>query len=805
MILRIALRRLLRSPALTSAAVITLALGVAANATIFSVVEATLLRPLPYPEADRLVALDVQIQRETGLLTVGWSWAGFQQFAAQSTLQDAAVYADANLTITGAGPAERVPIEIVSAGYFRLLGVKPALGDVFGSDAKPLVLISHALWVRRFASDPSIVGRSITVNGKHGLVVAGVAPAGFSGLTGNADLWVPVELSAQLLWPGALDPRNSWLPGIARLPRGQSLDAQRSAAERAYRALEKSRPGESKVALTPLRESRTDPMLRRAALALLGAVAFLLIIAAANLSNLLLARAAARQRDVAIVSALGASRGQVMLDFAAEAALLAVAGGAVGILLSQWGLDALLALRPQFAGDARFWRDLTPSSVHLGGQVGLMAAAVALLSGLASAIPAALLSSRGDVASVLRDGGPGSSRGGSVRTLSGRGLLVVIQLAVSLVLVLGAGLLLRSFFALRQVEPGFEAPGLVAVRLYQPASQSESTRMDVVARALEGAAAIPGVSAAAVDRCLPLTGTCDTTEVRQIEHQPRFDERGVEVALHFVSPNHLATLGARLLAGRFIQPSDRTGSVPVVVLNQAAAKKLFPHGDPVGTRIDLGQPQLLEVIGVMSDVHYTSPHEAVAPAVFLSTAQNGFPGTWLLLRAQPGISPLSLAPAVQKMINGIDPELAISAPRLLETVAADATSQQRFAAVLLAVFAAVALLLSGAGIYGVLSVSVAQRQREIGIRLALGAGRFDVLRLVAGDSLRLVLAGLAVGALISAAALRLVSSLLYGVSAADPAVALAAAGALFAFAAVATLIPAWRGVRVDPALAMRAE
>src|SRR4051812_27875999 len=230
MTLRIALRRLLRSPALTTAAVITLALGVAANATIFAVVEATLLRPLPYPEADRLVAIDVQIHRETGLLKVGWSWAAFQQFAASAPLADAAVYADATLTLTGSGPAERLPIEIISANYFNLLGVRPELGNVFAADAKPLVLISHSLWLRKFAGDPSVIGRGITVNGKHGLVVAGVLPAGFAGLTGNAELWVPVELSAQLLRPGALDPRNSWLPAVGRLPRVQSLDGVRAAA-----------------------------------------------------------------------------------------------------------------------------------------------------------------------------------------------------------------------------------------------------------------------------------------------------------------------------------------------------------------------------------------------------------------------------------------------------------------------------------------------------------------------------------------------------------------------------------------------
>ena len=807
------MRRLLRSPALTAAAVVTLALGVAANATIFSVVEATLLRPLPYPHADRLVALEVQLRRDAETLAVPWSWADFSEFARQASFEDAAVYSDATLTLGAAGQVERVPIEIVSAPYFQLLGVQPVLGGLFGGGNEPGVVISHALWLHRFGGAPDVVGRGLVADGKHALVVAGVAPAGFKGLTGNAELWVPVHLAPLLIWPGALDPRNSWLSAVARVPAGKSIAAAREAASKSFAAVVLARPRSSNekfaVRVTPLQESRTDPGLRRAALVLLGAVAFLLLVAAANLSSLLLARAAARQRDVAILSALGASRLQVLGDFLAEALLLAVAGGTLGVLLAGWGLDALLTLRPSLTGDAAFWRDLTPSSVQLDLKVVLLAGLLALGACAISSLPAALLAGRRSLVEALHESS-GASRTAPVRVLSGRGALVILQLAISLVLVLGAALLLRSYAAVRAVPPGFQPKGLVAVRLHQSAAQTPEARTAFTARLLSEARGLPGVQAVSVDRALPLTGSYDTTEVGEIEGQPPFaDGAAPGVALEFVGPDHLTALQARLLDGRFFTTADRLGTASVVVLSETAARRLFPQGHAVGHRIDAGgekgKPNFAEVVGVIADIVYELPHMPVMPRIFRPALQDGFPGTWLILRAQPGLDAGTVAASAQKLVATLDPGLAVSAPRLLETVAAEATSQQRFAAVLLAVFAAVALLLSGSGVYGLLSFSIEQRQREIGIRLALGATRGHVLRLIAADSLRLVVLGILLGGAMALAALRLLSSLLYGVTAGDPLVALASGLVLLLIAAAATLLPLWRGLAVDPAAAMRAD
>ena len=798
--LRFALRGLRRQPGFTAVALVALALGIGANTAIFSIVNGVLLRPLPYAEPDRLVQIWRDLRLQGG---PAQEWASppvfFEWQAESDVFEKVAAVGGWGPTLTGESDPERLAGAMVSRDYFDVLGVRPVLGRTFTRDedrpdGPPAVVLSGPLW-RRLGADPDLVGRAIVLNGRPATVV-GVLPDGFRPAV------VP---GAEIFGASRLDPasraRNYLvLRTIGRLKAGVSIDAARARLEALAGRLEANYPDTDKgarIALVPLHEQIAGP-LRPAIMVLVGAVAFVLLIACANVANLLLARASARGRELAVRAALGAGRWRIARHLLTEAMVLAAGGAVLGVLLASWSVDALVAASP--IGTAGF-DDLGVDPTVLG-----YTAVIAAMTGLVFGLAPVLSAGRARAMLALKDAARGGAAGGGRRL---RAALVVTEIAVSLVLLVGAGLLGRSFVQLLAVDPGYRTDRVLTAPLGAPESRY-AERPQVAAfydRVLERAGALPGVRRAALVSILPLVpGDNDANFSIEGRPEPANDFDRPVAWYRMASAGYFDTMGIRIVRGRGFTEEDTVAAPGVVTVNETLAGRYWPGEDPVGRRIRLGggpDAPPATVVGVVSDVRQRGLDQPPVAEMYLPYRQ--MPSRFMTLVLATEGDPSSVAAPLRAAIREIDPDLALAGIATMDELRASSVTGPRFLMGLVGAFALAALVLAAIGIYGVVSYGVAQRTSEIGVRMALGAGRGDVLRLVVGGGLRLALAGVALGVAGALAATRAMATLLFGVTATDPATFVATTVALAGVATAASLVPALRATRIDPIEALRAE
>jgi putative ABC transport system permease protein len=793
---RFGARILVRTPGTSLAAVVALALGIGANTTIFGVVYGVLLRPLPYPDADRIV-LVWQDMRQRGGPSDEWATPGnYVDWRAETRVfESLAVATGGGAILTGGGEAEQVPAGFVSSAYFDVFGARPALGRAFRADeelptAPRATILSDALWKRRFGGDPAILGRSIVVNGVSSQIV-GVMPPGFEpAIVGpRAQLWQPVRINPAAPSRGAVV-----LRAFARLRDGVGLEQASAHMSAVATRLERLHPEnrDAGVRLEPLFE-RVVGAARPAILVLAVAVGLVLLIACANVANLLLARASGRAREMAVRAALGAGRRRLVRQLLAESLLVAGAGAAAGLLIAVWGVEALVAASP--AGTPRL------ELVGIDGVVLGFTAALAVLTGLAFGFAPALHASRADLGGALREGGRGTAGGG--RAL--RRALVVAETAIALVLLVGAGLLLRSFVELQAVDRGFDSSNLLVGSVAPPrARYAEPAQVaGLYDRLVERLRAVPGAESSALVSVLPLSGD-DTDMSFDIEGRPtptRPSEQPV-AWYRVVSSDYLRTMRIRVVRGRGLGDQDQAAAPGAVLINESLARKYWPNEEPIGRRISVGD-RSFTIVGLVADVRHRGPRTRADTEMYVHYRQLPERGTTIVVRAAS--RPELLAPAVRDAVRSVDADLPVTGVAKMSELEADAVAEPRFVMLLVGLLAGVALTLALVGVYGVLSYAVAQRTNEIGVRMALGATRHDVLALVVGDGLRMVALGGAIGVAGAIAAGRALQTLLFGVSAADPATIAAAALLVAATALGACWAPARRATRIDPMEALRYE
>lgn len=799
--LRYGVRVLFKHPGFTLVAVLTLALGIGANTAIFSVVNALMLRPLPYPDPERLVW--VEEVTPTDKSQPAWG-AHFLTWQAQSqTLAGIAQVNGATRTLTGAGEAERVTVGEVSASFLPLLGAQPLPGGRNFSAAEDapggerVALLSHALWQRRYNGEPTIVGRSITLNDAN-YIVLGVLPADFR-FSSPFDVWTPLALNPVTELAG---PTQSFQTTVARLKPGVSLEQARVEMDTLRQGYEATRP-EAKLRiagrtrLVPLREHLLGET-RRALLVLLGAVTLILLMACANVANLLLARAVTRQKELALRAALGASRWRLVRQMLTECLLLALAGGAAGLLLATWlaGLLGSLISTDTIGGLAR----VTTITIDL--RVLGFTLLVSLLTGLLFGLFPALQLSPPNLNDSLKEGG--RSSGFHSRKL--RSALLVSEVALAIVLLVGAGLLIRSFVKLLNVDPGYRAENLLTAWIaLPPRYRDNAQRVQFYEQVLQRLASLPGVASVGATSHLPLTGYNMGSRLRVEGRSPQPGEQEPSAPVARVNPAYFRTMGISLRAGRLFNDGDAQDAPSVALLSESLARKLFPKADPLGKRLNVGGSgaEWTTVIGVVNDLRYSGLDQQVEQAVYLSYWQMPRAGMALVLRAT--VEPASLAPALRNAVREVDPTLPSYDVLTMNERLFNSFAARRFNLLLLGGFATLALLLAGVGIYGVLSYVVTQRMHEIGIRMALGARGADVMRLIIRQGMTLVAFGVALGSLGAVALTRLMASLLFGVSATDPPTFIAVVSLLTLMALVACWIPARRATQVDPLIALRNE
>jgi predicted permease len=796
--LRYALRALARTPGFTLAVVLTLALGIGVNSAIFSVVYGVLLRPLPYASPERLVVLYgryPQFGRTSTSLPDFQDWrAGthsFEQLAARHR---------GTFIHTGDGEPERVVADRVTSNFFTTLGVRPALGRAFLPDEDKMggddrvVVLSHGYWQRRFGGDPRIVGREIQLSGRPWTVV-GVAPEGFR-YGRDVDLWAPTRADT------TMPRRAEYLDVIGRLEPGVTVAQASADVAAVVRRLAEQYPatnGRISSEVIGLEEDLVRDA-RPALLAFSGAVLLVLLIACANVANLLLARAATREREVAVRVALGAGRGRLLRQLLTESLVLALLGGAAGIALASWGVAAIGATDVQFLPRQH--------EIDMNVAVVLFSLALSIGTGLLFGLAPALRLTRPLQAS-LREGARGSTGGSLART---RNALVLAEVAVALVLTMGAGLLIRSFDKLTRVDLGFQPAGVLTYSLAFPSAKfSETAQLPAYYESLlERSRALPGVRAVAVSADLPMSEA--NYLAYSIEGEPPrpadANAAPADVQPFNVSPDYFTVLRIPLRRGRLIQATDGASATRVAVINEEMARRVFGDRDPIGHRITFGDPAdsttaWMTIVGVVGNVAQEGVTAGAYPQLYAAIAQNAYRNVFVSLRTDR--DPLSLATAARNAVRSVDRDLAINDLQPLEARVAQSIARPRLSVWLLGSFAAVALVLAAIGIYGVMAYTVAQRTREIGVRMALGADPVGVKRLVVSQGMRPALIGIAVGLPAAFQASRLIASLLYGVSTLDPVTYVLVPLFLATIAFLATYLPARRATRVSPTVALQSE
>jgi len=800
--LRFGLRALARTPALTAAALVALALGIGANTAIFSVIDGVLLEPLPYPRPDRLVML-IDTNPEAGWPRFSSSLPNAVDWREQSrSFEEMAAFTGSSLNLTAPGTSpERLSGAAVTAGLFDVLGVKPLLGRGFEEaenqpGAEKVVVLSHDLWARRFGSAGDVLGRRITLDGEPRTVV-GVMPEGFAFPRRETEAWVPLPIDLEE------DPRGAHFLGVvARLVDGVTVDGARSEMDTIAARLAKQYPDSNKgwgVLVLPLRELVVEDI-RPALLVLMATVGIVLLIACANVANLLLARMAAREREVAVRSALGAGRWRLLRQFLTESVLLGLGGGALGLALGVWGTKVLVALNA----------DHIPRAAAIGVDPTVLGftLALALGTGLVFGVVPSLQASKADLQGALKEGGRGQAGGGTARRA--RSVLIVAEVAAAVVLLVGAGLLLRSFVGLQRVAPGFDPAGVMTLQVSLPDSRypEDKDRAAFYQALMDRVDALPGVEAAGAGFPLPLTGSSYILDFAVEGRLAPGPNESPSSHIRFVTPGYPRALGIPLLRGRPLRDADRTGAPRVALINQTMAKRWWPGEDPLGKRITFDDPtdadaEWIEIVGIVGNVLHDSLAQEPDAETYLSAYQTPL-GTAVVAARTSG-DPRLLAGALEDAVRQTDPDLPVYRVRTLEEVVEGSLSDQRFNATLLAVFALLALVLASVGVYGVVSYSVTRRTHEMGLRMALGAERATVRRLVVVQGMRLVALGVVLGLAGALAATRFLTGLLYGVGTTDVATLVTVPLVLLAVALVATILPAARATRVDPVVALRSE
>ena len=793
-------RTLLKNKGFTAVAVLTLALGIGANTAIFGVIDAVLLRPLPYPESERLVTLYGQDGSGEPFAV---SPADFLEgYSRANAFESLAAYRESSFNVTSRGQAERVSGAVVSPEFFSVMGVSPRIGrpvtPALDTPGGPrVVVLGHGYWQKRFGGDAGVLGQSIDLDGEPRTVV-GVMPEGFQFPAG-AELWASSRYAVpeHPLRPTE-DPTarrdSQYFSVIGRVRRGVTIVQARAEAQ-AVAARLKQQYGEAEEAVSAFVFSLHEDVAggtRPALLMMVGAVAILLLIACANVANILLARGATRQKEIALRLALGAGRVRLVRQFLTESLLLALAGGVLGVLLALWALTPLKALVPP---------DMSGGSVPaLDARVLAFTALVSLIAALAFGLFPALNLAQQDLNGVLKEGGRGGS--GGARSNRARRVLVVSEIALAAVLLTGAGLLIRSLDRLLDVPLGFEPKGVLAAQLALPQARypEKSQRAAFVGSVLERIGGSPEVESAAIVSRLPLNFGRST---RSVEVQGRTPQE-IKITPDYLvtSPGYFRSMGIPLLAGRDFEARDAEGAPKVLIINEATARYLWPGENALGKMIKL-EEEWKQVVGVVGNVRQVSLATPPPPAVHVPYAQDPWP--FMALVARTRTSAAGAAPALIGAVGSIDRDVPLYAVRPMEQVLTNSVGARRLRTLLLSLFAFTALALACLGIYGVTAYSVTQRTHEIGIRMTLGAQKRDVLKMVVGQGLKLAVVGVAVGLLAALALSRLATSMLYGVEAADPLTLAAVSLILICVTAAACFVPARRAARVDPLVALKYE
>ena len=810
---RFAFRLLLRNPGVALVAIVSLALGIGANTTVFTLVKAVLLQPMPIRDIDRVVVVTIKEMRN-GALTEnsGTSRLNFEDLRSQANVfSDTSIMAFTPIAMAGSAEPEQVFGQLVSGSFFDLLGAPLAAGRGFGTDddrdlgARPVTVLSYGLWQRRFGGRPDIVGQGLTLNG-HPFTVVGVTGEGFRGTTpvGGPDLWVPMAMYREVLTGLGLEGYNTrrslMYQGVARLKDGVTLEQARANADAIGKALERDFPTDNRgrtFGLLPVATSAFPPQFRQQ-LALSGSVgmtvvALVLLIACANVANLLLARAHARRQEIAVRLSIGASRGRLVRQLLTESVLLALLGGLGGLLVAYWARALLWAYRPSF---------IQPNAIDLGFDVRVLtfAALVSLATGILFGLAPALQASRPDMVTELKER---TTLPGGTRWYNVRHLLVAGQVALSLVALVSAGLFLRSLSNAQRIDLGFQSDSLVILGMNAGTQGfNEARGRDLYKRALDRLAGVPGVESATLSSGVPLFQFGFMRTAFRDDQDITDPRNGRLTQVNEVGDRYFETLGIPIVRGRAFTPGDRAGSAPVIIINETMAKQFYPNEEALGRRIHIiNRPPGREIVGIAKTIKYNFVGEEDTAFMYLPLEQNYTSQAVVQVRAAG--DPDSVLGTVRRELQAVEPTMPLLNVNTYRTVVGTSLWAPRMGASLLSAFGLIALLLAAIGLYGVMSYSVNQRTREIGIRMALGAGQRDVRGMIVRQGLWLAVGGVAVGLAAALALARLVTNLLFGVSGADPVTFVAVPLVLLAVAVAATLLPALRASRVDPVEALR--
>jgi putative ABC transport system permease protein len=797
---RYGLRSLLKKPGFTLTAIIALALGIGANTAIVSVINGVLLRSLSYANPDRIVMLwerGLTGERTQNVVSPG----NFLDWQKQSTsFEHMAAVADQRVNVTGGGgDPEEIKAQFVSQPFFPALGVQPLVGrsllpkeHTVGNDL--VILLSHELWQTRFGADPEIVGKQATISGRQRTIV-GVMPPGFHFLDNQVKAWMPLALDPAINYR---EVTGRYLRVVARLKPSVTVQQAQGELTGIAKQLEQALPKYNTgwgVTVLPMHEQVVGEI-RPILVVLFAAVAFVLLIACANVANLLLARAASRQKELALRAALGASRMRLVRQMLTESVLLALMGGLLGVVLAFWGIHLLIGFGPD---NIPRLNEISIDPRVLGFTFG-----ISLLTGLLFGLIPAVQASRPDLNDALKEGSRGSTGG---RSGTFRNVFVVAEVSLALVLLIGAGLMIRSFMRLQSVETGFNPENVLTMRAQLPKKKYSEPHqiLDFFKQAQDRIAALPGVQAVGAISFLPLTGGMASRDAFKIVGQPPpkpGQEPGVEVRI--VTPTYFRAMGIPLLKGRLLDERDVKES-RVLLINETMAKRYFPGLDPVGKQMEVfwdgSGPD--EIVGVVGDIHEGALNKEPEPAIYWSHPRVPYSGMALVVRTSGDAS--RFGAAVQKEIRAIDPDQPVADVRTMQQVISKSIARPRFNTLLLTIFAGVALVLASVGLYGVMNYSATQRTHEVGIRMAMGATRVDIMRLVVGNGMMLTLTGIGIGVLASWALTRVMANLLFGVTATDLPTFIVVSAVLTAVAFVANYIPARRATRVNPVIALRYE
>jgi putative ABC transport system permease protein len=799
--LRYGARMLLKHKGFTAVAVLTLALGIGANTAIFTVINSVLLRPLPLSQPERLMLIrETKVPQFSSFAVASGNFLDW--IRQNTTFERLVAIHPGSLNLTSAGNPVRLRSMNVTDGFFAMLGVQPQLGRGFTSEEhqpgrNTAAVLSHGLWQQQFGANPAILNQTIQLDGRSYTVV-GIMSSTFQFWDRDTELWIPIAFTPQQAQQRL---GHSLSRVIGQLKPGITPEQGRAEliaiADRLALQYPESNKGWS-VMLVPLQEFMVRDI-KPALMVLIVAVSFVLLIACANVANLLLARATGRYKEIAIRTALGAGRERIIRQLLTESALLAAAGGAGGLLLAKFGLDMLLALVPQ--GLPRM------DEVSLDGRVLVFSAAVTLLTGIVFGLVPALQASKPNLNDAMKVSGRGATEGGKRQLM--RSTLVVMEIASTLLLLLGAGLMIKSFWRIQSVDPGFIPENALTASISLPRQKyiDDAQRASFFHQLLEKVNALPGVQAVGITSLLPLS---DDDYVISFDRQDRPPlPAGEDPSTNFfaVNPDYFKAMGIRLLRGRLFTNTDTKDSLPVTVINETMAKKIYADEDAIGKRFTFDDraknPKWFEIVGIVNDVKHYGLDKATSLQTYVPFEQLTFSRMTIVTRTTG--NPTALSAAIRNAVLSIDKELPLSNIRPLDVYVSTSIAQRRFSMILLGVFAAVALALSAVGIYGVLSYAVTQRTNEIGVRMALGAQTADIMRMIVGHGMRLVSIGVGIGLVAAFGLTRLLQTLLFGVSVTDPPTYLVIVVFLVLLALLACWIPARRATRVDPLTALRLE